>query len=150
MSYGSGLTRVASHFVDAPKIRVPFSFPKSDRVLFDVVQLQRQSSFFALPMFLTCCWLLVSSVPLHAQWQAQVSHTESNFRGLCVVDHMVAWASGSKGTFIRTTDGGETWQARKVPGAEELDFRDVEALDGYTAWLLSIGNGPESRIYKTT
>jgi photosystem II stability/assembly factor-like uncharacterized protein len=37
-----------------------------------------------------------------------------------------------------------------VPGAEELDFRDVKALDGQTAWVLSIGNGPESRIYKTT
>jgi photosystem II stability/assembly factor-like uncharacterized protein len=114
------------------------------------VQLHSQSSFLALQIFLTCCWLLISSGLLHAQWQAQHSHTESNFRGLCVVGHKVAWASGSKGTFIRTIDGGETWQARKVPGAEELDFRDVEALDGDTAWLLSIGNGPESRIYKTT
>jgi photosystem II stability/assembly factor-like uncharacterized protein len=31
-----------------------------------------------------------------------------------------------------------------------LDFRDVEALDGKTAWLLSIGEGSDSRIYKTT
>ena len=122
--------------------------PKSDSMR--AVQLHSQASFLALQIFLTCCWLLISSGLLHAQWQAQHSHTHSNFRGLCVVDHKVAWASGSKGTFIRSIDGGETWQARKVPGAEELDFRDVEALDGSTAWLLSVGNGPESRIYKTT
>jgi len=107
-------------------------------------------AFFALQTFLICCWLTIGSFPLHAQWQTQESHTESNLRGLCAVNEKVAWASGSKGTFIRTIDGGETWQAGKVPGAEELDFRDVEALDDHTAWLLSIGNGRESRIYKTT
>jgi photosystem II stability/assembly factor-like uncharacterized protein len=37
-----------------------------------------------------------------------------------------------------------------VPGAEELDFRDIEAFDASTAYLLSIGPGNRSRIYKTT
>jgi photosystem II stability/assembly factor-like uncharacterized protein len=37
-----------------------------------------------------------------------------------------------------------------VPGAEALDFRDVEAFDAETAYLLSIGEGDRSRIYKTT
>lgn len=37
-----------------------------------------------------------------------------------------------------------------VPGAELLDFRDVEAFDERTAYLLSIGSGDRSRIYKTT
>src|SRR5690348_13704543 len=35
-------------------------------------------------------------------------------------------------------------------GAEKLDFREVYAIDGETAYLLSIGKGNESRIYKTT
>src|SRR5262245_51016935 len=108
-----------------------------------------ETSLFTIRTILVWC-LLVGPFPLHAQWQAQESHTESDFRGLCVVDQKVAWVSGTKGTFVRTLDGGETWQAGKVPGAEELDFRDIEALDGYTAWLLSIGKGSESRIYKTT
>src|SRR5262245_51680678 len=85
-----------------------------------------------------------------AQWQTQVTQTRADFRGVCAVDRNVAWASGSKGTFLRTVDGGQTWQVGQVPGAEELDFRDVEALDGQTAWLLSIGHGAESRIYQTT
>jgi photosystem II stability/assembly factor-like uncharacterized protein len=36
-----------------------------------------------------------------------------------------------------------------VPGAEKLDFRDIEAFDANTAYILSIGNGEDSRIYKT-
>jgi len=36
-----------------------------------------------------------------------------------------------------------------VPGAEKLDFRDIEAFDAKTAYVLSIGNGESSRIYKT-
>jgi photosystem II stability/assembly factor-like uncharacterized protein len=99
--------------------------------------------------FLYCCWLVLGSGPLHAQWQVQESHTMSDFRGLCAVDQDTAWASGSKGTYIRTMDGGTTWQVGKVPGAEELDFRDVEALDSRIDWLLSIGHGPASRIYNT-
>ena len=37
-----------------------------------------------------------------------------------------------------------------MPGAAELDFRDVDAFDADTAYLLSIGEGEKSRIYKTT
>ena len=50
---------------------------------------------------------------------------------------------------IRTADGGKSWQVMTVPGAEKLDFRDIEAFDKNTAYILSIGNGDASRIYKT-
>src|SRR5262249_11681132 len=62
----------------------------------------------------------------------------------------VVWASGTGGTFVRTTDGGETWLAGTVPGGEELDFRNVYAVDALTATVMSIGTGSASRIYKTT
>lgn len=62
----------------------------------------------------------------------------------------VVWASGNGGTFARTTDGGATWHSTVIPGADGLDFRDVEAVDANTAYLLSIGPGEQSRIYKTT
>jgi photosystem II stability/assembly factor-like uncharacterized protein len=51
---------------------------------------------------------------------------------------------------IRTVDGGKSWRLRPVPNAAGLDFRDVEAVDSRTAYLLSIGEGDKSRIYKTT
>jgi photosystem II stability/assembly factor-like uncharacterized protein len=58
-------------------------------------------------------------------------------------------ASGANGTILRTTDGGLTWQPRPVPGAEKLDFRDIDALSEHVAYALSIGPGETSRIYKT-
>ena len=83
-----------------------------------------------------------------AQWQSQTISTTSDFRGLSVVSPNVAWVSGTKGTYARTADGGKNWLVGTVPGAENLDFRDVEAF-GETAYLLSAGPGDASRIYKT-
>jgi photosystem II stability/assembly factor-like uncharacterized protein len=85
-----------------------------------------------------------------AQWAAQSSGTGVRFRGVSAVSRRVAWASGASGTYARTTDGGRTWRAGVVPGAEGLDFRDVDAFDADTAYLLAIGEGERSRIYKTT
>jgi photosystem II stability/assembly factor-like uncharacterized protein len=84
-----------------------------------------------------------------ARWQTQTVGTKSDFRGLCVVGPSCAWVSGTKGTYARTTDGGKTWSVGTVPGAEKLDFRDVEAFGETTAYLLSAGPGDASRIYKT-
>ncbi len=86
----------------------------------------------------------------NAQWQKQNVDTKASLRGLSVVNQNVVWASGTGGTFLKTVDGGKTWTVGKVPEAEKLDFRDVEAFDANTAYLLSIGNGETSRIYKTT
>ncbi len=86
----------------------------------------------------------------HAEWVAQSSGTSVRLRGASAVNRKVAWASGDKGTFARTVDGGKTWRAGVVPGAEALDFRDVDAFDASTAYLLAIGPGEKSRIYKTT
>ena len=80
----------------------------------------------------------------------QASNTTASLRGLSVVSSQVAWASGTAGTFLRTTDGGLHWQPGQVPGAAALDFRDVEAFDADSALLLAAGPGPASRIYKTT
>ena len=87
---------------------------------------------------------------INAQWQKQTVETKASLRGLDVVNEKIIWASGTGGSFLRTTDGGKTWKIGKVPEADKLDFRDVEAVDAKTAYLLSIGEGENSRIYKTT
>jgi photosystem II stability/assembly factor-like uncharacterized protein len=94
--------------------------------------------------------LLISSLLASAQWVKQTVNTTASFRGLSVVSEKVVWASGSGGTVIKTTDGGANWRMMTVPSAEKLDFRDIEAFDANTAYILSIGNGDSSRIYKTT
>lgn len=95
------------------------------------------------------CVILLCTAGL-AQWTPQQSGTTARFRGVSAVSKKLAWASGSIGTYARTTDGGATWQAAVVPGASQLDFRDVQGVDSNTAYLLSIGPGEASRIYKTT
>lgn len=84
------------------------------------------------------------------QWHAQQSGTDVQLRGVSAVSSRVAWASGTKGTVLRTVDGGKHWVQVNVAGAEKLDFRDVEAFDEQTAFVLSIGPGEQSRIYKTS
>ncbi|MFL6277443.1 MAG: WD40/YVTN/BNR-like repeat-containing protein [Blastocatellia bacterium] len=98
----------------------------------------------------TALLLLLICIPATAQWRPQAGNTTADLRGLSVVNLRVVWASGTQGTFTRTTDGGASWQAGTVPGAEPLDFRDVEAFDANTAYLLSAGKDQLSRIYKTS
>ena len=88
--------------------------------------------------------------PSWGQWQQQTSGTDVQLRGISAVSDKVAWASGAKGTVLRTVNGGETWTKANVPDAEKLDFRDIQAFDADTAFVLSIGPGEQSRIYKTT
>src|SRR5689334_16159868 len=80
----------------------------------------------------------------------QNSRTDVTLRGISAVSAKVAWASGAKGTVLRTIDGGTTWEALVIAGADSLDFRDIQAFDQNTAFVLSIGPGDQSRIYKTS
>src|SRR5438445_11450690 len=102
-----------------------------------------------ITIFLTYIAAFFLSTSASAQWIKQTVNTTASLRGLSVVNENVVWASGTGGTVIRTIDGGKTWNVMTVPGAEKLDFRDIEAFDANTAYILSIGNGESSRIYKT-
>lgn len=91
-----------------------------------------------------------ASLPVLAQWQIQDGKTDASLRGICAVSEKVAWASGTRGTVLRTDDGGAHWENVAVPGAEALDFRDIQAFDAKSAFVLSCGPGDKSRIYRTT
>lgn len=89
------------------------------------------------------------STAAFGQWIKQAVDSKASLRGLAVVNEKIVWASGTGGTVIKTIDGGSTWKIMTVPGGEKLDFRDIEAFDANTAYVLSIGNGDASRVYKT-
>jgi photosystem II stability/assembly factor-like uncharacterized protein len=81
----------------------------------------------------------------------QDSGTTNGLISVWPVNPQVVWACGRNGTFTVTTDGGQTWNASVVPGAEALQFRDVQAFSASVAYLMSIGaNATDFRIYKTT
>jgi photosystem II stability/assembly factor-like uncharacterized protein len=94
--------------------------------------------------------IVLAQPPAPPTWTAQSSGVTARFRGVSAVNDSVVWASGSGGTIVRTSDGGTTWTRLTIAGTEKLDFRDIDAIDGRTAYALSIGPGEQSRIYKTT
>ena len=83
-------------------------------------------------------------------WEMQESNLGSSLRGLWAVDSLTAWVSGTGGQFAFTRDGGASWLGGWVVGADSLDFRDVHAFADGTAYLMSIGPGSSSRIFKTS
>ena len=87
--------------------------------------------------------------PAGGRWTAQESGVTVRLRGVSAVSPQVAWASGADNTVLRTTNGGGSWERLASPSTDRLDFRDVDAIDARTAYVLSIGPGAASRIYRT-
>jgi photosystem II stability/assembly factor-like uncharacterized protein len=83
------------------------------------------------------------------RWTIEASGVTASLRGVSAVSESVVWACGSNGTVLRTEDGGLVWHPLTVT-ADPIYFRDVDAIDARTAYVLSIGPGPLSRIYKTS
>ncbi len=82
----------------------------------------------------------------------QKSGTTQLLIAVSPVDSRVVWAAGTGGTYVVTTDGGEHWKAAVVPGAANLQFRDVHGVSDKVAYLMSIPNTSgttDFRIYKT-
>jgi photosystem II stability/assembly factor-like uncharacterized protein len=96
-------------------------------------------------------FLLLLATAAHAQWDIEDSHTTASLRGVSNTGGGAVWASGTRGTVLRSEDGGYLWQTCSMPpGAEKLDFRGIQAFDENTAIVMSSGTGDLSRIYKTT
>jgi photosystem II stability/assembly factor-like uncharacterized protein len=108
-------------------------------------------------LFLSC---LVFGVSVQAQWhKVQTSGIDSNLRGVSVayapgknkgVLQPVIWVSGSKGVILKSVDEGNTWQRLTVANSDTLDFRGIVSFNALTAYVMAIGDGDKSRIYKTT
>ncbi len=92
--------------------------------------------------------LLAAAALAQSAPQTRLSRTTENLRGVSAVSRQIAWASGTHGTYLRTTDG-RIWIPDQVPGAESLDFRAVVAFSADEAFLMSAGPGNQSRIYHT-
>lgn len=87
--------------------------------------------------------LLTTGISAFASAQKIVlrdSNQSISIRGLSVVDDKVIWLSGSKGTIAISTDGGKTFEWKKVKGFENTDFRDIEAFDKKTAIIMGVAN----------
>lgn len=110
---------------------------------------------FCLAIFFLAVFATVGLAEEHGKiHQPKVTTQQSGTTQLLIsvspVNSRVVWAAGTGGTYVVTTDGGEHWKAAVVPGAEALEFRDVQGVSDKVAYLMSIGiNTTDFRIYKT-
>jgi photosystem II stability/assembly factor-like uncharacterized protein len=117
--------------------------------------LKRSLTALFIPAFACATAIAQEFSPTHLHQPTltpQNSGTTNGLIALWPVNPRVVWACGRAGTFTVTTDGGQTWRAGVVPGAEALQFRDVQAFSARVAYLMSIGtsgNPTDFRIYKT-
>ena len=81
-------------------------------------------------------------------WQVIQLDTKASLRGLHVFSESTIWASGTGGTIVHSTDSGKTWSLKVVPGAENLDFRDIHAINSQT--IVAITSGTPACVYRST
>lgn len=90
----------------------------------------------------------------NSPWQLQSSGTTAGLRGIDSVNGVIAWASGSDGTILRTTDAGAHWQRCATPDSAKdgatLDFRGIQAFNASSAIVMASGPGAKSRLYQTS
>jgi photosystem II stability/assembly factor-like uncharacterized protein len=92
-----------------------------------------------------CCAVLVlligfaSNASAYSDWIVSNCGDDVSLRGLCVASDEVIWASGSKGTIVRSVDGGATWSLHRVAGYEMSEFRSIHAWNERQACVASAG-----------
>lgn len=88
---------------------------------------------------------------VQAQWTKQSAGTDASFRSIHALSKKVVWAGGSKGTVLRTLNGGNNWQVIRVKDAESLDFRDIYGVNDKIAYAMSAGDADKgaAKVFKT-
>lgn len=73
-------------------------------------------------------------------WRMFSSGSDASLRGISAVSRQCCWASGAKGTVLRTLDEGKTWNTVGPSDAATADFRDIHAWDESSAVIMSAGD----------
>ncbi|MHA4737746.1 WD40/YVTN/BNR-like repeat-containing protein [Dyadobacter sp. MSC1_007] len=97
--------------------------------------------------------LLIQMSPgvVNAQWKVIDIKTKIHMRAVHAISPTSCWIGGTRGTVLKTTNGGKTWLTFKVAGADSLDFRDIHAFDKEVAIAMSAGESEKdkAKIYRT-
>ncbi len=74
--------------------------------------------------------------------------SDALLQAISIVDENTVWMSGHNATFVRTVNGGESWDVFQHPTGDTLQFRDIHAFDSSRVILMSAGPGDQSRIFE--
>ena len=94
--------------------------------------------------------------PAPGAWARQPAGSMAWLRGVFFIDQNRGWVAGSKGTLLRTEDGGRTWKA--TTSSTDDIVRDVYFTDEQNGWLVCEVNqyqlknldDPRAYLMKTT
>jgi photosystem II stability/assembly factor-like uncharacterized protein len=107
-------------------------------------------AFFMKYILLTYL-LYIIPLAISAQWKSVQLNTSASFRALKSFQNEI-WIGGTKGVYIHSKDEGKTWEINQVPGAENLDFRDLIIIDKNKIILMSAGPSEKeaAKLFKTS
>ncbi len=88
------------------------------------------------------------TVPVDTSWVAQTSGTTSTIYWIKAISDQIAWAAGTGGVVLRTTNGGTNWTSVGGGAIGTADIYSGEALDANTAFVTT--SPAATFIYKTT
>lgn len=88
---------------------------------------------------LACSFLTCKAIQADDVWQAFETRTQASLRGLAAVGKEVAWACGSQGTIVQTTDGGKNWLHHSIPHLQTVEIRSIHAWDSNEAIVATAG-----------
>jgi photosystem II stability/assembly factor-like uncharacterized protein len=72
-------------------------------------------------------------------WEIFQTPIKSSLRGLSPVTQDIVWACGSNGVWLRSLDGGKTWDHGVIAGMDSVDFRSIYGFDAENAIVVSAG-----------
>ena len=78
--------------------------------------------------------ILVTAIAAPAKWSRVESNTLAWLRSVYFINEDVGWIVGSKGTFLKTVDGGRSWKQEKKFTNDNI--RDLHFSDAAHGWLL--------------
>lgn len=87
-----------------------------------------------------------------AQWNIQTFENKPSFRAIDIYDIENIWLSGSKGSILKSTDGGQSWKNVCPEKFKAFDFRGIAVLNKQEIVAMSAGDGSEDKAFlmKTT
>lgn len=106
------------------------------------------SFFLSLLVFIGCKSISGNKLQGPNGWEIKETPTEASLRALSPVSEDIAWVSGSGGVWMRTLDGGNSWDHGIIAGMDSVDFRSIHGIDSEVAIAASAGQ--PAVIYKTS
>jgi photosystem II stability/assembly factor-like uncharacterized protein len=84
--------------------------------------------------------LLLVNLKINAQTSIKIVTEKKgvSLRGLSIPSQKVIWASGSKGSVVKSVNGGESFEWLQVKGYETRDFRAIHAWDDKEVLIVAV------------